>query len=127
MTDERGKDRRQRDERTAEDRRAQERRRWERVPVRLWAESTDGEATYFNQAADLSVGGIYFASAVPHPVGTVVGLKLDLPGGEPLECRGVVANAKGGDAGGMGVRFVDLGDDARARIEAAVAALAEEA
>lgn len=125
MTDERSKDRRQQDVNVDFDRRVGDRRRWHRIPVRLWAESTDGDATYFNQAADLSAGGVFVAAPIPLPVGTVVGLHLDAPdGGEGgVDLKGVVVNV--GDEGepGMGVRFTDVGPETRDAIEKMVAAL----
>lgn len=127
MSDNRTKDRRQGAQDVDVDRRQGDRRRWQRVPVHLWAEASDGDATYFNQAADLSAGGVFFSAPIPLPVGTVVNLKLDVPaptgGEETLEVRGVVVNAKSDDDPGMGVRFMDLTPESQKVIEAALAAL----
>lgn len=120
----RGAERRQRRDDVEVDRRSGERRRWPRVPVHLWGETTDGEATYFHQAADLSAGGVFFETAIPLPVGTVVSVRLDEPaGGAFFEGRGVVVNVPDHGRPGMGVRFVDVDEAGRARLEAAVARL----
>ncbi|MDF1565743.1 MAG: PilZ domain-containing protein [Deltaproteobacteria bacterium] len=119
-SDDRGKDRRQQDAAVEVERRQGDRRRWKRIPVEIWGEASDGEATYFHQAADLSAGGVFFTGAIPQPVGTVVKIKLELPGVEPLTVNGVVVNTGGGVDLGMGVQFTDLSDEERARIDAVV-------
>ena len=94
-----------------------ERRRDKRVPVDIWIEAEDGEDLYLQHAANLSVGGAYFAQTVPTEVGKQVKLRFELPGDpDAIECRGeiVAAPAKGL---GMGVRFLDLKDADRVRIE----------
>lgn len=114
------KDRRQSEEAVDEDRRQGERRRWRRVAVELWGEASDGEATYFHQAGDLSEGGVFFAGDIPQPEGTVVTIKLDVPDPDrkgPLELNGVVVNATDRDgANGMGVKFTGLRQEDTARI-----------
>jgi len=118
MSDTRGKDRRKSEREVEEDRRQGDRRRWRRVPVELWGESSDGEATYFHQAADLSIGGIFFTGAIPQPVGTVVKISIDLSG-KKLNLQGVVVNT-GGRQAGMGVQFCDLGVEDKATLEQAL-------
>lgn len=123
MSDDCGKDRRRTDAEVENDRRQGDRRRWKRIPVELWGEASDGEATYFHQAADLSVGGVFFAGAIPQPVGTVVKIKLDLPGpAGSLTVSGVVVNTGGDEFAGMGVQFTELSAEERERIDTVIAA-----
>ena len=123
MTDTRSKDCRQQQVAVDVDRRLGDRRRWHRIPVHLWAEASDGDATYFNQAADLSAGGVFVAAPIPLPVGTVVNLRFDAPGGGEIEVKGVVVNVGDDGEPGMGVRFSDLTAEAKQAIEDMVAAL----
>src|SRR6185437_1475752 len=57
-----------------------ERRRDKRIPVDMWVEAEDGEDLYMQRAANLSVGGAFFAQTVPTLVGTKVKLRFQLPG-----------------------------------------------
>lgn len=100
-----------------------ERRRDKRIPIELWIEAEEGEDLYLQRAANLSVGGAYFAQTVPTKVGTQVKLRFELPG-EPgeISCLGEIVSAA--EKGlGMGVRFVDLAEVDRARIEKLIARL----
>ena len=94
-----------------------ERRRDKRIPVDMWVEAEDGEDLYMQRAANLSVGGAFFAQTVPTLVGTKVKLRFQLPGDAvEIECMGEIVSAA--EKGlGMGVRFVDLPEAARAKIE----------
>ena len=94
-----------------------ERRRDKRVPVDMWIEAEEGEDLYLQRAANLSVGGAFFAQTVPTNVGTRVSLRFTLPGDTAeIACTGeIISNAEKGL--GMGVRFLDLKEDDRARIE----------
>ncbi|MBL9037730.1 MAG: PilZ domain-containing protein [Archangium sp.] len=99
-----------------------EKRRETRVPAELWIEAERDGELYYQRAVNLSVGGAFFAQTVPMPVGTRVTLKFALPGdAEEIACHGEIVTAK---ALGMGVHFIELSDDARARIERAVDAIA---
>jgi hypothetical protein len=95
----------------------QERRRDRRVPVELWIEAAAGDELYFHRAANLSVGGAYFDKTIPEPVGKLVQLRFTLPEGAEIACKGEIVNAQGF---AMGVRFVDLVEADRLRIEALV-------
>lgn len=97
-----------------------ERRRDRRVPVDIWIEAEEGDDLYLQHAANLSVGGAYFAQTVPTAVGTKVKLRFELPGGGPqINCTGAIVSAAGKGLG-MGVHFLDLADADRARIEALI-------
>jgi uncharacterized protein (TIGR02266 family) len=107
-----------------DDRRRTERRTEPRVPVDLWVESEEGEATYFQRAGNLSAGGAFFTQTMPHPVGTRVRLRFSLPDapGE-IACAGEIVSAVSAAEPGMGVKFLDLDPKVQARIRALVAKL----
>ncbi|MBI5543579.1 MAG: PilZ domain-containing protein [Deltaproteobacteria bacterium] len=91
-----------------------ERRRDRRVPVELWIEAEAGDELYFHRAANLSVGGAYFDKTIPEPTGKVVQLRFALPGGDEIACKGEIVTAQDF---AMGVKFLDLSEDDRLRIE----------
>ncbi|HUB06738.1 MAG TPA: PilZ domain-containing protein [Myxococcales bacterium] len=108
-----------------DERRRTERRAEARVPVDLWVESEEGEATYFQRAGNLSAGGAYFTQTMPHPVGTKVRLRFSLPDGpEEIQCAGQIVSAIAEGDPGMGVKFIDLDPKIQARIRALAAQLA---
>ena len=100
----------ERDDQAASERREQERRRGTRVPISIWVEETKGEDLYYQQTGNLSLGGIYFERTIPHPVGTRVKLRFELPGKEGVvETNGEVVNVPDNPADlGAGIKFVDL-------------------
>lgn len=86
-----------------------ERRRAVRVSVVIPIEVRDAHGFSLHSCSDLSVGGVYFDRAIPHPVGSRVELSFNLPGDErAVRCRGEVVNVPDTHQYGMGVRFVDL-------------------
>ena len=86
-----------------------ERRRAIRVSVVIPIEVRDAHGFSLHSSSDLSVGGVYFDRAIPHPVGSRVELCFNLPGDErTLRCAGEVVNVPDAQEYGMGVRFVDL-------------------
>lgn len=92
-----------------------ERRKDRRVPVELWIEAEAGDELYFHRAANLSVGGAFFDKTIPEPVGKVVTLRFALPsGGSEVSCKGEIVNAQDF---AMGIKFLDLKDEDRRRIE----------
>jgi uncharacterized protein (TIGR02266 family) len=94
----------------AVERRKRERRTGNRVSVSLWVEEKKGEDLYFQQAGNLSVGGVFFERTIPHPIGTRVKLRFELPGKEGvIETTGEVVSTPGDAEGlGAGVKFVNL-------------------
>jgi uncharacterized protein (TIGR02266 family) len=92
------------------ERRSKERRRGMRVPVQLWVEEMKGEDLYFQHAANISMGGIFFERTIPHPRGTRVSLRFKLPGVEGvIETTGEVVSGPGrSDGTGAGIKFIDL-------------------
>jgi uncharacterized protein (TIGR02266 family) len=76
---------------------------------------------------DLSIGGAFLAADLLFEVGEVLSLSFSLPGSERLiRARGRIAWVSRGESGtkppGMGLEFLDLSDDDRAAIEAALSA-----
>jgi len=109
------KDRRQgqpdsRDNEEVVERRKIDRRSGTRVSISLWVEEKKGEDLYFQQAGNLSVGGVFFERTIPHPIGTKVNLKFELPGKEGVvETTGEVVSTPGSSEGlGAGVKFINL-------------------
>lgn len=95
-----------------------ERRREHRVAVAITVELRDARGFSLHSTRDLSNGGVFFDRAIPHPVGSKVQLVLQLPGeGSALRCDGEVVNVPNTLGFGMGVHFLTLPDEARARLE----------
>jgi uncharacterized protein (TIGR02266 family) len=80
----------------------------------MWVEQRCGDELYFQRSGNLSVGGLYLADTIPHPIGTRIQLQFTLPGEtQALRVQGEIVNTQGL---GMGVRFVDLPPDVAERI-----------
>ena len=92
------------------ERRKADRRSGTRVSISLWVEEKKGEDLYFQQAGNLSVGGVFFERTIPNPIGTQVKLKFELPGKEGvIETTGEVVSTPGSAEGlGAGVKFLNL-------------------
>jgi uncharacterized protein (TIGR02266 family) len=96
-----------------------ERRRASRVPVAITIELRDVHGFSLHVSSNLSVGGVFFDRAIPHPVGEKVRVSFSLPDdGRPIICQGEVVNVPDIKNFGMGVHFVDLKAEDRARLEA---------
>lgn len=95
-----------------------ERRRAARVPIVIPVELADERGFSLHSTSDLSVGGAFFARAIPHTVGAHIQVTLRPPGIDPIRCEGEVANVPDAQSFGMGVRFVQLSDADRVRLEA---------
>ncbi len=92
-----------------DERRKGDRRRDIRVPVNIWVEEYQGDDVYFQQAGNLSVGGVFFERTIPHPIGTKVGLRFSIPGSEGvIETTGEVVSVPSDEDFGAGIRFIDL-------------------
>src|SRR5215469_6448844 len=61
----------------------------------------------------LALGGLFIATPEPPPIGDVINLVLDVPGGE-VRARAVVCDSHTGK--GMGIQFTSMAPDARARL-----------
>ncbi len=100
-----------------------DRREWPRIPVETWVEESSDRELYFQRGANISVGGIFLQRTIPHTRGTVINLRFTLPGdASPVKVRGEIVNVGDhADDLGMGVKFLDLDDDDRKRIESFIA------
>ena len=100
-----------------------ERRQGSRVPVQIWVEEKTDRELYFQRSANLSIGGIYLENTIPHPVGTRVNLRFQLPGdADKIEVKAEVAAAIAGEEEfGMGLKFIDLGADIADKIKQYIA------
>ena len=65
------------------------------------------------RVATLGLGGLFMTTPDPPPVGTLVKILFDVPGGE-VRARAMVKNIKPGE--GMAVAFVDMESPDRARL-----------
>jgi uncharacterized protein (TIGR02266 family) len=97
-----------------------ERRRATRVAIAIPVELRDERGFSLHASSDLSPGGAYFALAIPHPIGSQVEVTLRLPGDAPIVCRGEVVNIPDATRFGMGVRFLDIREEDRTRLEALI-------
>ena len=101
---------------------AEERRGGSRIPIEMWVEETTGSERYFRRANNLSRGGLRLEHTIPLPVGTHVNLTFTLPGDKtPIEVTGEIVSAAAPEELRMGVKFTDLSQDARAKIDAFLA------
>jgi uncharacterized protein (TIGR02266 family) len=108
-------------ERRGKERRQSDRRSTMRAPLDLWVEEEKGgNELYFRRTGNVSTGGIYFEQSIPHALGTVVKLRFSLPGSEAvIEATGEIVNTPTEKDGlGMGLRFLELGAEDRASLEA---------
>ena len=90
-------------------------RRYERATLAkgmlvAW-QCTDGRGVA--RIATLGLGGLFMSTPDPPPVGTLVKILFDVPGGE-VRARAVVRNIKPGE--GMAVGFIDMEASDRARL-----------
>ena len=98
---------------------SKERRSSLRIPVDIWVEEFKGRELYFQRGANISLGGIFLERTIPHPKGTVINLQFTLPDEiTPIRLKGEIVNV--GEAVtelGMGIRFLDLTEPNRRRIQ----------
>jgi len=95
--------------------------RAKRIPYRSEVEcSSTGNSPLDPRISDLSVTGAFIDSMNGLPEGTRMLLRFPLPGGKTVTVQVEVVHAM--PHFGMGVRFLDLEEDARHAIEALVEA-----
>jgi uncharacterized protein (TIGR02266 family) len=97
-----------------------EQRRHPRVAVSARVDITSGTNFYTGTTRDLSIGGLFVETTASVAVGMPITLRLDLLG-KASEIRGDVVWVLVDDAGthtGAGVRFREMSDELRQRIEA---------
>ena len=94
-----------------------DRRAEPRHPVVLTIELALGRSLSLHACENLSSGGAFFRHAIPFQVGTAVQVTFSLPGEhELIRCTGEVVNVPMPGEYGMGVKFLGLADEVRARI-----------
>lgn len=99
-----------------------ERREGPRIPIEMWVEETTDSERYFRRAGNLSRGGLGLDHTIPLPLGTIVNLTFTLPGDSgPVKIAGVIVSTAGPEELRMGVKFIDITDEARARLDAYLA------
>jgi uncharacterized protein (TIGR02266 family) len=92
------------------------------VPV-LRVGGADSKGVFFGYAKTIGTGGMFLSSVNPKKVGQEFQITFRLPGDkEDIRCRCVVAwvreySSLKDTEPGMGVRFLDLDDDTKKRIE----------
>lgn len=69
----------------------------------------------------LGLGGLFISTPVPPPAGDYVKLVFEVPDGD-VRARGLVCDSRSGE--GMGIQFVAMGYEARARLNRLLASFA---
>ena len=67
-----------------------------------------------SRVATLGLGGLFISTPDPLPIGALVKIIFDVPGGE-VRARSIVKNVKPGE--GMAVAFIEMGYADRARLD----------
>ena len=90
-------------------------RRYQRValPKGMLVAWQCGDGRGVARVTTLGLGGLFMTTPDPPPVGTLVKILFDVPGGE-VRARATVKNIKPGE--GMAVAFVDMESPDRARL-----------
>ena len=103
-----------------------ERRQHRRVQYKAAGGLASGSNFYTGLSRNIGTGGIFVATYQLQPIGTVLGVEVSLSDGkEPLRLQGEVRwirpdSPRCEGCSGMGVQFLDLGEQDRQRIEAFV-------
>jgi Tfp pilus assembly protein PilZ len=101
-------------------------RRYKRVDLQkgvtvVWQRGAQREVT---RATTIGAGGLFIATRKPPPIGSVVQLLFEAPGGgKNIRATAVVRDMK--PARGMGVAFTALSPDEKAQLDAVLKTLAE--
>lgn len=99
-----------------------ERRRFRRVRLQVRVTATGASNLYAGVSNDISEGGVFLATQVAPPIGTLVDLTLVLGGDGVFEVHGVVRWERVAGPGvdgpsGVGIQFLDLTAGDRARLQ----------
>src|SRR5437016_2522103 len=84
-----------------------------KAPKRMLVGWQGGGKRDASRADTLSTGGVFLFVSDPLSVGTTVQLVFDVPSGE-VRARGTIRHGRAGR--GMGVQFVNMSSDSRARL-----------
>ena len=85
-----------------------------RLPKGMLVAWQYGASRGVSRVATMGLGGLFIATREPAPIGTLVRLIFDLPGGE-VRARATVRDMKDGE--GMAVAFIAMDYAARARLD----------
>jgi Tfp pilus assembly protein PilZ len=94
-------------------------RRYERKPVaaKVTGKQEAGFGHLFFDSQDISLGGAFLKADLLLEVGEELSLELRLPDGKTFDTHARVAWVRRAEgAGGMGIEFIDLEQDARERL-----------
>jgi hypothetical protein len=69
----------------------------------------------------LGLGGLFICTPHPPPSGDYIKLVIEVPGGD-VRARAMVCDSRTGE--GMGIQFVSMGHDARARLNRLLTSIA---
>lgn len=67
-----------------------------------------------SRVSTMGLGGLFIATPDPPPVGALLKIVFDVPGGE-VRARAIVKNIKPGQ--GMAIAFIEMGQEDRARLD----------
>jgi hypothetical protein len=99
-----------------------ERREGPRIPIEMWVEETTDSERYFRRAGNIARGGLGLDHTIPLPLGTLVNLTFTLPGDSgPVTVAGEIVSTAGPEELRMGVKFRNVSNEARAKIDAYLA------
>lgn len=101
------------DDKNAEEMR-DERREYDRSRLIVDVQFDGGDTTGIASTKDIGIGGLYMNTKTPLPEGTRLTLRVPLAA-EPVIIVAEVVYSQAGH--GVGVRFQDLTDEARTRLE----------
>ena len=105
-----------------------ERRREKRHNIRLNVNYSHGDTYLYSKSSNLSEMGIFLVSDQPLAAGTVIDLRFEAPhGGTPIAVSGEVVwidPGAGASPGGMGIRFIDPGEETKSRIRTIIRTMA---
>lgn len=101
------------------------RRKYPRImlPKGMWVAWQAGADRIVSRVKSLGLGGAFVTTPNPPPVGTLVKLLFEVPGGE-VRARGIVKRSVHGQ--GMGIQFSHMGHDDRARLHQLLSRLMKE-
>ena len=85
-----------------------------RLPKGMLVAWQYGASRGVSRVATMGLGGLFIITPEPAPIGTLVRLIFDLPGGE-VRARATVRDMKDGE--GMAVAFIAMDHAARARLD----------
>lgn len=105
-----------------------ERRREPRYDIKIDVNYTHDETYLYSHTGNISEMGIFLVTDHPLPVDTQIELRFAVPGEhEPMQIQGEVrwvVHQGSGPQAGMGVKFVEPGDEFRERIRELIRTMA---